>query len=189
MTQARCDALPEILNSAVTFLWHPCHRRRRQNGLETAGQTNLSVLVDVRGPAVINRGRQSGLWRLKLVLRPRPRLAMTSSVPLNEIFDIVSPHKPKFLIFDYQFLLQSSFETVAESPVSYITTAYLLTDRPSSLLAIKTASTLREYSGQPHDIRKELRILSSLSHPNVCPGSHCSDGTALTWTTHRLSPS
>ncbi len=68
----------------------------------------------------------------------------------------------------WQSFLQNSFGTIAESPVSYITTTRLLLDSSSPLLAIKSASVLREYSRQPHDIRKELRILRSVSHTNVC---------------------
>lgn len=64
----------------------------------------------------------------------------------------------------------TTLETVAESPVAYISRACYRTDyaqTPGELVAIKSASVLPEFSKQPHDIRKEARLLASISHPGV----------------------
>ncbi|KAK7695125.1 hypothetical protein QCA50_002315 [Cerrena zonata] len=61
-----------------------------------------------------------------------------------------------------------TFGTVAETPSAYVTRAFLRDDyqrvRP---LAIKSGSTLPEFSKEPHDIIKELKILSKVSHQNI----------------------
>lgn len=35
-------------------------------------------------------------------------------------------------------------------------------------LVVKSSSTSRKFSKEPHDIMKELRLLSFARHPNVC---------------------
>ncbi|KAI0756430.1 kinase-like domain-containing protein [Daedaleopsis nitida] len=61
-----------------------------------------------------------------------------------------------------------NLETIAESTAAYVTRGQLRGDPNSSgLVAIKSGSTNPKFSAQPHDIGKELRILSSLSHSNV----------------------
>ncbi|KAF7797957.1 hypothetical protein EIP86_009164 [Pleurotus ostreatoroseus] len=91
-----------------------------------------------------------GKMHIKKFLNHDHDVHMSSSVPLDEIFD------------------GFSFETIAESPVAYITIAKPLSGHAlPTHVAIKSASVRREYSRQPHDIRKELRILSSVSYPNI----------------------
>ena len=43
-------------------------------------------------------------------------------------------------------------------------------DSPDALqwVAVKTSSTNHRFSRQPHDVVKEVRLLSSVSHENVC---------------------
>ncbi|OCH95714.1 kinase-like protein [Obba rivulosa] len=63
-----------------------------------------------------------------------------------------------------------TLETIEESPVSYVTKAkYRGADAADSVqwIAIKTASTLPEFSRKPHDIIKELKILLKLTHVNI----------------------
>ena len=71
--------------------------------------------------------------------------------------------------FSLQKSLKSSFETISESPVAYITKAHLRKDpeHPPCWVAIKSASVRREFSKQPHDIVKELRLLRNTSNINV----------------------
>jgi hypothetical protein len=38
----------------------------------------------------------------------------------------------------------------------------------TKLLVVKSSSTLRKFAKEPHDIMKELRLLASVEHPNVC---------------------
>ncbi|KAI0082328.1 kinase-like protein [Panus rudis PR-1116 ss-1] len=79
----------------------------------------------------------------------------------------------------------STFEIVEETPASCICRTLLL-DRskiPASerVCAIKSASKLPEFSREPHDIVKELKILSMLKHPNVCElFGHSTDATSST---------
>ncbi|KAI0094162.1 kinase-like domain-containing protein [Irpex rosettiformis] len=60
-----------------------------------------------------------------------------------------------------------TFETIEESPFSYITRATFHACKNGPVVVIKTASYLPEYSQEPHDIAKELKILTSLSHDNI----------------------
>ncbi|KAI0652570.1 kinase-like protein [Trametes meyenii] len=60
-----------------------------------------------------------------------------------------------------------TFDTVAESVVSYVTKASFYNSSSKHPVAIKSASVNRAFSKQPHDIGKELRILLSLTHVNV----------------------
>lgn len=58
------------------------------------------------------------------------------------------------------------FETIEESSVSYITRAHFSGDAQRWII-VKSASVLREFSKQPHDIGKELRFLQRLSYANI----------------------
>ncbi|OSD00862.1 kinase-like protein [Trametes coccinea BRFM310] len=60
-----------------------------------------------------------------------------------------------------------SFNTIAESVVSFVTRAWFHDTARKSPVAIKSASTHPKFSKQPHDIGKELRILLNLNHVNV----------------------
>ncbi|KAH9897685.1 kinase-like protein [Cubamyces lactineus] len=60
-----------------------------------------------------------------------------------------------------------TFETVAESIVSFVTRSWYRDASQTSPVAIKSASTNPKFSKQPHDIGRELRILLNLSHANV----------------------
>lgn len=57
---------------------------------------------------------------------------------------------------------------MAESPVAYVTKGIYRGDASDRPIAIKSASTQPHFSKQPHDILKELRLLTELSHVNVC---------------------
>ena len=57
---------------------------------------------------------------------------------------------------------------VAETLVSVITKAVIiLDDGEERLVAVKEGKTKKNLVLEPHDIIKELRLLSSLSHPAV----------------------
>ena len=75
---------------------------------------------------------------------------------------------PTIALGAYHNLSQESLETVAESPVAYVTKGIYRGDASGSPVAIKSASTHPHFSKQPHDIVKELRFLTKLSHVNVC---------------------
>ncbi|KZT73248.1 kinase-like protein [Daedalea quercina L-15889] len=60
-----------------------------------------------------------------------------------------------------------SLETVEESPVAYVTKAFYRGDTSLRPVAIKSASTNPHFSKKPHDIAKELKILTKLSHDNI----------------------
>ncbi|TRM70577.1 kinase-like domain-containing protein [Schizophyllum amplum] len=48
--------------------------------------------------------------------------------------------------------------------------------QPQQLLAVKSSTLHKRFAKEPHDILKELRILSVLSHPNVIPLLHHEKG-------------
>ena len=75
---------------------------------------------------------------------------------------------PTIALGAYHNLSQESLETVAESPVAYVTKGIYRGDASGIPVAIKSASTHPHFSKQPHDILKELRFLTKLSHVNVC---------------------
>ncbi|KAI0830884.1 kinase-like protein [Trametes gibbosa] len=60
-----------------------------------------------------------------------------------------------------------TFETIAESIVSYVSRGHLRDLQQAAPVAVKSASVLRKFSKQPHDIGKELRLLTDLIHINV----------------------
>lgn len=63
-----------------------------------------------------------------------------------------------------------SYEIIEEGPVSTVSRTWttIADDKEPRWLVVKTATIVRKFSKEPHDIVKELRILSSISHPNVC---------------------
>ena len=57
-------------------------------------------------------------------------------------------------------------EIISEGPTSIVTRIESeLPDGPR-FIAVKTSTTT--HAKEPHDIIKEVRLLASLSHPNVC---------------------
>lgn len=57
-------------------------------------------------------------------------------------------------------------EIISEGPTSIVTRIESeLPDGPR-FIAVKTSTTA--HAKEPHDIVKEVRLLASLSHPNVC---------------------
>jgi hypothetical protein len=64
------------------------------------------------------------------------------------------------------------FDVIFESPASTVyKTSRVFSEKDGSsstrLLAVKSGSSAREYTPEPHDIVKEARILLRLHHPNV----------------------
>lgn len=58
---------------------------------------------------------------------------------------------------------------IKEGPVSTVARAWLsMKDGEPQWIVVKSASIVRKFSREPHDIRKELRLMSGLSHRNVC---------------------
>ncbi|KDQ62972.1 hypothetical protein JAAARDRAFT_362090 [Jaapia argillacea MUCL 33604] len=62
---------------------------------------------------------------------------------------------------------RETVETIHEGPVSMVARARTQTSSTPAWIAIKSATPRREYSQAPHDIIKEIRVLSSISHTNV----------------------
>jgi serine/threonine protein kinase len=60
------------------------------------------------------------------------------------------------------------YDLIEESPASTVSRTWTATaGGREQWIVLKTATVRRKFSKEPHDIIKELRILSSLSHPNV----------------------
>src|SRR6266540_2246222 len=80
----------------------------------------------------------------------------------------------------YLFVFQSS-KIIQEGPFATVITTWVnLENGESKLIAIKSSSTFRKFSKEPHDIEKELRLLASIQHPNVrclVPFFHLFDGS------------
>jgi hypothetical protein len=64
------------------------------------------------------------------------------------------------LVLQYD-IIHEGFSTVSRTCVE-------AEDGQPTLLAVKSSSTLRKFAKEPHDIVKELRLLSLAQHPNVC---------------------
>ncbi|EGO31241.1 hypothetical protein SERLADRAFT_456106, partial [Serpula lacrymans var. lacrymans S7.9] len=63
---------------------------------------------------------------------------------------------------------QLQLETIAEGVVSVVSRATVTCDgQQTRVIAVKSSTIHEDYVREPHDIVKELRILASLSHPNV----------------------
>ncbi|KAH6911138.1 CMGC/CDK protein kinase [Coprinopsis sp. MPI-PUGE-AT-0042] len=59
---------------------------------------------------------------------------------------------------------------IKEGPASTVARAWLsMKDGEPQWIVVKSASIVRKFSKEPHDIRKELRLMSGLSHRNVIP--------------------
>ncbi|KAI0066533.1 kinase-like protein [Artomyces pyxidatus] len=64
--------------------------------------------------------------------------------------------------------IDSGPDVIAETLVSLITRSYiLLEDGTQQVVAVKAAPASRKFTQEPHDIVKELRLLSTLSHSNI----------------------
>ena len=63
-------------------------------------------------------------------------------------------------------LFMQQYDVIEEGP--YSTVSRIWDDREAQWTAVKSASILRRFTREPHDILKELRLLSDISHPNVC---------------------
>ncbi|PSR72084.1 hypothetical protein PHLCEN_2v12065 [Hermanssonia centrifuga] len=73
-------------------------------------------------------------------------------------------------IFEKRLQFGETLDTIHESVVSYISKATPYADgrnAPCQVVAIKSACTRREFLKEPHDIEKELRLLTDISHPNI----------------------
>ncbi|TFK42174.1 kinase-like domain-containing protein [Crucibulum laeve] len=63
---------------------------------------------------------------------------------------------------------QSHYDIVKEGPVSTVARTWLKIEQgEAQWIVVKTATTYKKFSKEPHDILKELRILSQLEHPNI----------------------
>ncbi|OJA08342.1 hypothetical protein AZE42_07126 [Rhizopogon vesiculosus] len=58
-------------------------------------------------------------------------------------------------------------ETVAEGPVSIVSKSLLEHGGQTQWIAIKTSTIHRKFAKEPHDIKKEARLIASACHPNV----------------------
>ncbi|EAU92375.1 CMGC/CDK protein kinase [Coprinopsis cinerea okayama7 len=62
----------------------------------------------------------------------------------------------------------SHYDNIKEGPVSSVARAWLsMKNGEPQWIVIKSAPVIRKFSREPHDIRKELRILTELSHRNI----------------------
>ncbi|KAF9469526.1 kinase-like domain-containing protein [Collybia nuda] len=61
------------------------------------------------------------------------------------------------------------YEIIEEGPVSTVSRTWITIadDEEPQCVVVKTATIVRKFSKEPHDIVKEVRILSSISHPNI----------------------
>jgi len=65
------------------------------------------------------------------------------------------------------FYLQGS-KIIQEGPFATVASTWVnLENGETKLIVIKSSSTFRKFSKEPHDIEKELRLLASIQHPNV----------------------
>lgn len=84
------------------------------------------------------------------------------SVSIEEVAYLCS----HFLISNF-FLAKETLTQKASGIASTVYQARL--KNSTSLVAIKTASSLKRFSPEPHDILKEIAIISSISHANARP--------------------
>ncbi|KAJ3508273.1 hypothetical protein NLJ89_g5848 [Agrocybe chaxingu] len=60
------------------------------------------------------------------------------------------------------------YDIIEEGPCSTVARAWTaIEDGKPQWVVVKSASTVRKFAREPHDIVKELRLLSSLAHPNI----------------------
>ncbi|KAF9561613.1 kinase-like protein [Agrocybe pediades] len=62
----------------------------------------------------------------------------------------------------------SHFDVIQEGPFATVSRVWTtIEDGVPQWIVVKSATTLRKFSREPHDIVKELRLLSSMLHPNI----------------------
>lgn len=62
----------------------------------------------------------------------------------------------------------NEYELIEEGPVSAVSRTWVEGESGEPRwIVVKTATVVRKFSKEPHDIKKELRTLLDLSHPNV----------------------
>ncbi|KAH9486068.1 Cyclin-dependent kinase 2 [Psilocybe cubensis] len=62
----------------------------------------------------------------------------------------------------------SHFDMIQEGPFATVSKTWTtITDGVPQWIVVKSATTLRKFAREPHDIVKELRLLSSIIHPNI----------------------
>ncbi|KAJ7239751.1 kinase-like domain-containing protein [Mycena haematopus] len=78
-------------------------------------------------------------------------------------------------------LTDNRYQLIAEGPASTVSRTWTaLEDREPQWIVAKCASVRKKFSKEPHDIVKELRILSELSHVNIVSVlSHFKDANAF----------
>lgn len=73
---------------------------------------------------------------------------------------------------------ESHYDVIEEGPYSVVARMWTtIEDGEAQWIAVKSASTLRKFTREPHDILKELRLLSDISHPNVCRPAYLNGNT------------
>ncbi|KAJ7144836.1 kinase-like domain-containing protein [Mycena crocata] len=84
---------------------------------------------------------------------------------------------PNTTVYD---LTDDNYHLIEEGPASTVSRTWTAFDgREAQWIVAKSAAVRRKFSKEPHDIVKELRILSKLSHVNIVPVlSHFKDPTA-----------
>ncbi|KAG6901972.1 hypothetical protein C0995_006071 [Termitomyces sp. Mi166 len=72
----------------------------------------------------------------------------------------------------------NAYELIEEGPASTVLRTWAaIGSHAAQWVIVKTAPTVRKISKEPHDILKELRVLSELCHPNIIEvWSHGEDG-------------
>lgn len=75
---------------------------------------------------------------------------------------------PRFIHLQYTNILRKATTEEKESGVASIVFRARLVGEPERWIAIKQSPAKRKFSPEPHDILKEIAILSSISHVNVC---------------------
>ncbi|KAF8079238.1 CMGC/CDK protein kinase [Lyophyllum atratum] len=64
--------------------------------------------------------------------------------------------------------IDNDYEVIEEGPASKIARTWAaIGSKEPQWVIVKSATVVRKFSKEPHDILKELRILSTLSHPNI----------------------
>ncbi|KAG5643301.1 hypothetical protein DXG03_001228 [Asterophora parasitica] len=79
----------------------------------------------------------------------------------------------------------SSYEMIEEGPASKVSRIWAaISPHPVQWVVVKSATLVRRFSKEPHDIVKELRVLSGLDHPNII--DVLSDAEDTEWGTRTL---
>ncbi|KAF9011329.1 kinase-like domain-containing protein [Cyathus striatus] len=80
---------------------------------------------------------------------------------------IAHPAKPDILhIAD---IPRTHYDIIKEGPISTVARTWTRIDEHGEpqWVAVKTATTFKKFAKEPHDVIKELRIMSDLNHPNI----------------------